>query len=573
MKTFLRGAFGLEVISKWEPNCWIKIDCPDTEDYNYLQKTLNVPEYFLSDIADIDERPRVETEDEWTFIILRIPHRQDDSKMPFITVPLGIIFKDNICISICHYQTVMLKDFLTYYERKNLGFTDTVDLIFKLFLSSSVWYLKSLKIINQRIDVVKRELERSIENKELLALFHLENCLTYFITSLKGNEILLSKLKFKLPVDELDVELIEDVEIELKQAHESANIYSNILSGMMDAYSSIISNNVNSIMITSYIIYPLEVVSPGWLNFKNIVLLYTPVGALYVIWLITLWCGVNYSDFSSLQEMLPYITEFNVWFRFILCLLILCPVFFIFFVPYTKKYCNVDNRWKWIYMVDTQQSTTDGNFTITLDRTKTYYALLWADNNASAIYDITSLKAVKLKTGQLPAEAFYGRLTIAGNQANYDVSLKRAVAKVNLNETGNLPKGSVTVKYNQQPAFNVVDGTTSGIAANLTATVTTTADFTGTKTVPVTLNTDQPIYVLASNTAGNVDFTLQYKDATEISAETEFTVTAPVQANYNTNIKGHFTTVVPIAKVGDFYYKNGTWHSVRSPCCYITLSA
>lgn len=214
-------------------------------------------------------------------------------------------------------------------------------------------------------------------------------------------------------------------------------------------------------------------------------------------------------------------------------------------------------------MVGTQQSTTDGNFTLTLDRTKTYYALLWADNNASAIYDITSLKAVKLKTGQLPAEAFYGRLTIAGNQTNYDVSLKRAVAKVNLNETGNLPKGSVTVKYNQQPAFNVVDGTTSGIAANLTATVTTTADFTGTKTVPVTLNTDQPIYVLASTAAANVDFTLQYKDITEISAETEFTVTAPVQANYNTNIKGHFTTVVPIAKVGDFYYKNGTWSSTN----------
>ena len=104
-------------------------------------------------------------------------------------------------------------------------------------------------------------------------------------------------------------------------------------------------------MITSYIIYPIEVVSPGWLNFKHIVLLYTPVGVLYGIWLITLWCGVKYTDFSSLQEMLPYITDFNVWFRFILCLLILCPVFFIFFVPYTKKYCNVDNRWKWIYMI------------------------------------------------------------------------------------------------------------------------------------------------------------------------------------------------------------------------------
>ncbi|BEG98913.1 magnesium transporter CorA family protein [Bacteroides sedimenti] len=274
MKTFLRGSYGLEALSQWEPNCWVKIECPDAEDYAYLQNTLKVPEYFLSDIADIDERPRVETEDEWTFIILRIPHRQDDSKVPFITVPLGILFKDNICISICHYQTNMLKDFLTFYRRKNMGFTDTVDLIFKLFLSSSVWYLKSLKIINQRIEAVKRDLERSIENKELLSLFHLENCLTFFITSLKGNEILLSRLKFKLPVDELDVELIEDVEIELKQAHESANIYSNILSGMMDAYSSIISNNVNSIMrmltsISIILMFPTLISSMFGMNIKN----------------------------------------------------------------------------------------------------------------------------------------------------------------------------------------------------------------------------------------------------------------------------------------------------------------
>jgi magnesium transporter len=274
MKTFLRNVRGLEVASQWEPNCWIKIECPDAEDYNYLINTLKVPEFFLSDIADIDERPRVETEDEWTFIILRIPHRQDDSKVPFITVPLGIIFKDNICVSVCHYQTNMLKDIPEYYQRKNIGFTDTVDLIFKLFLSSSVWYLKSLKLINQRIEVVKRDLERSIENRELLSLFHLESCLTFFITSLKGNEILLSKLKFKLPVDELDVELIEDVEIELKQAHESANIYSNILSGMMDAYSSIISNNVNSIMrvltsISIILMVPTLISSMFGMNIKN----------------------------------------------------------------------------------------------------------------------------------------------------------------------------------------------------------------------------------------------------------------------------------------------------------------
>ncbi|MCE5227381.1 MAG: AraC family transcriptional regulator, partial [Porphyromonadaceae bacterium] len=102
-------------------------------------------------------------------------------------------------------------------------------------------------------------------------------------------------------------------------------------------------------MITSFIMYPIEVVSPGWINFKRIILLYSPVGVLYGIWQITLWCGVEYSQYNSLQEMLPYISNFDVWFRFILCFLILCPVLFIFFVPYTKKYSNTTYRWKWIY--------------------------------------------------------------------------------------------------------------------------------------------------------------------------------------------------------------------------------
>lgn len=104
-------------------------------------------------------------------------------------------------------------------------------------------------------------------------------------------------------------------------------------------------------MITSYIMYPIEVVSPGWLNFKHIILLYLPVGVLYGIWLITLWAGVEYTPYGSLQEMLPYAGDFNVWFRLALCLLILCPVFFIFFVPYTKKYCNTNNKWKWEYTI------------------------------------------------------------------------------------------------------------------------------------------------------------------------------------------------------------------------------
>lgn len=275
MRTFWRSNSGLKRIDVWEPNCWVNITCPDTNDINYLLKELQVPDYFISDIEDTDERPRIDTEDGWTLIILRIPYmREDKAKSPYITIPLGVILKKDICITVCFYETNMMNDFMSHYQRKNAGFTDSVDLVFKLFLSSSVWYLKLLKQINLQIENAKRELDRSVENKDLMGLFHLQNCLTYFLTSLKGNEILLSKLKFKLPIDELDADLIEDVEIELRQAHETSSIYSNILSRMMDTYASIINNNVSSIMkvLTSFsivLMFPTLIASLYGMNTIN----------------------------------------------------------------------------------------------------------------------------------------------------------------------------------------------------------------------------------------------------------------------------------------------------------------
>ena len=275
MRTFWRSNSGLKRIENWEPNCWVNVVSPDKNDTDYLLNTLHIPDYFLSDIEDIDERARIDTEDDWTLIILRVPYmKEDNSKSPYITVPVGIILKKDICISVCYCETNMMNDFLNHYQRRNTGFTDSVDFVFRLFLSSSVWYLKLLKQINQRIERAKIELERNVENKDLLSLFHLQNCLTYFITSLKGNEILLSKLKFKLPVDELDADLIEDVEIELKQAHETANIYSNILSRMMDTYASIINNNVSTVMkvltsISIILMFPTLIASLYGMNTVN----------------------------------------------------------------------------------------------------------------------------------------------------------------------------------------------------------------------------------------------------------------------------------------------------------------
>jgi magnesium transporter len=144
----------------------------------------------------------------------------------------------------------MMIDFVSFQQKRGVGFTDYVDLIFRLFLSSAVWYLKRLKQINSLIEKAKRNLDQGVNNESLIGLSRLQDSLTYFITSIRGNENLLQKLKFKLQVDELDADLIEDVNIEMSQARETTNIYSDILESTMDTYSSIINNNMNTTMRT-----------------------------------------------------------------------------------------------------------------------------------------------------------------------------------------------------------------------------------------------------------------------------------------------------------------------------------
>ena len=235
MKTYWNTTNGLKAIGEWEPNCWIQVTCPTEEDQKELEDRFDIPEYFFSDISDTDERARYEYDDGWMLIILRIPYvKEIRSRTPYTTVPLGIIHKRDVTITVCFYESNMMIDFLSFQQKRNVGFTDHVDLIFRLFLSSAVWYLKRLKQINSLIDKAKRNLDREVNNESLIGLSRLQDSLTYFLTSIRGNENLLAKLKFKLQIDELDANLIEDVNIEMSQAREMTNIYSNILESTMD---------------------------------------------------------------------------------------------------------------------------------------------------------------------------------------------------------------------------------------------------------------------------------------------------------------------------------------------------
>ena len=251
MKTYWNFNGNLNAISEWQPNCWIQVTCPTEQDQQELQERFQIPDYFLSDIADTDERARYEYDDGWMLIILRIPYvKEVRSRTPYTTVPLGIIHKRDVTITVCNFETNMMIDFVSYQQKRGEGFTDYVDMIFRLFLSSAVWYLKRLKQINALIEKSKKNLDKEVNNESLIGLSRLQDSLTYFVTSIRGNENLLAKLKFKLQGDELDADLIEDVNIEMSQARETTSIYSDILESTMDTYSSIINNNMNTVMRT-----------------------------------------------------------------------------------------------------------------------------------------------------------------------------------------------------------------------------------------------------------------------------------------------------------------------------------
>ncbi len=260
MRTYWNIEKKLSALQEWQPNCWIQVTCPTDDDQRELVDKFNIPDYFLSDISDTDERARYEYDDGWMLIILRIPYvKEVKSRTPYTTVPLGIIHKRDVTITVCFYETNMMIDFVSYQQKRGQGFTDYVDMIFRLFLSSAVWYLKRLKQINTLIEKAKHNLDSEINNESLIGLSRLQDSLTFFITS---------------QVDELDADLIEDVSIEMTQARETTNIYSNILESTMDTYQSVINNNMNTTMrnlssINIVLMFPTLIASFYGMNVVN----------------------------------------------------------------------------------------------------------------------------------------------------------------------------------------------------------------------------------------------------------------------------------------------------------------
>ena len=249
MRKYLCFENGFTEKPEWQPGCWVNVECPDDDDFTFLTRQLQVPESFLDDIADADERPRTDSEGRWLLTILRIPMQSSQPNVSFITVPIGIITSDNVTVSVCYHRTDLIPDFIAHARRKNITMRHKSDFILRITYSSAAWFLKYLQQINNDVTTAEKALEKSIRNEDLLRLMKLQKALVYFDTSIRGNEMLIGKLKnIFQDTGCLDMELLEDVAIELQQAYNTVNVYSNILTGTMDAFASIISNNVNAIM-------------------------------------------------------------------------------------------------------------------------------------------------------------------------------------------------------------------------------------------------------------------------------------------------------------------------------------
>lgn len=240
----------LQKLEAIEPGCWINIVAPSDQELLLVAKKTGVPLEFLRAALDEEETSRIDLEDNNMLFVVDIPFTEmEANSLTYDTYPLAIIHTEKEIITVCLKNSKILTDFIEGKVKSFFTFKRS-RFILQVLYKISTYYLLYLRQIDKKSLMIERKLHKSMKNKELIQLLSLEKSLVYFSTSLKSNEITLEKM-LKLEIMQKypeDKDVLEDVIIENKQAIEMANIYSNILSGTMDAFASVISNNLNIVM-------------------------------------------------------------------------------------------------------------------------------------------------------------------------------------------------------------------------------------------------------------------------------------------------------------------------------------
>ena len=245
-----------EEIKEFKKGSWINLTNPSEAEIKKVCENINIQEGFIRDALDFEEKARIDTEedDSTTLFVVDVPiiekDKEHDENDIYTTMPLGMIFvRDDYFITVSlrknkvieSFEKMKIKNFVTYKKSRFL---------FQILYLNASLYLTYLKQINKETEIAEYILKKSMKNKELLKLLSLEKSLVYFTTSLKSNELVMEKtMRGKIiKLYEEDEDILEDAITENKQAIEMAKIYSDILTGTMDAYASIISNNLNGVM-------------------------------------------------------------------------------------------------------------------------------------------------------------------------------------------------------------------------------------------------------------------------------------------------------------------------------------
>ena len=237
--------------------CWINVVGPTPEEIAYLTEELHLDRSFVSAALDEEESSRVEVEDDQTLIIIDTPLAvtEAENTLVYTTMPLGIIVTKSNVVTVCLNEITAVNDIASGVVR-NVQTAMKTRFLLTLLLRVAQSFLIRLKHINKLTSQMETELHHSMQNKQLVQMMGLQKSLVYFSTSLKANEITLEKIYRGrvIKLYEEDQDLLEDVLIEFKQAVEMSGTYSSILQETMDAFSSIISNNMNQVMKTLTIV-------------------------------------------------------------------------------------------------------------------------------------------------------------------------------------------------------------------------------------------------------------------------------------------------------------------------------
>ncbi len=262
-------------IDKPEAGSWVNVLPPlKQEEFTELSKTLEIPIDFLKDSLDIDERSRYEIDDNVKLIVIKTPTENNsfnESDAYYITIPICIILTHNQIVTVNSFENEAIKKFLNSFQNRSMDKKNMM--VLKIFEKVVTNFLDFLKEINQRRNLLEQKLYDSNRNVELLELVRIQKSLVYFITALRSNELLMIKMARTnfLQLNEDEKEFLDDLIVETSQALEMANTYTTILSSTLDAFASIISNNLNNVMkrltsITIIISLPVLVTSIYGMN-------------------------------------------------------------------------------------------------------------------------------------------------------------------------------------------------------------------------------------------------------------------------------------------------------------------